>query len=355
VTPAGDATPRDPVVVCCADDAYALPLAVAVRSALDHLDPTRVLSLFVVDGGLSARSRERLLRSWPADRVRVRFLTAQLDRLRNVPRGGHISLATYIRILLPELLPAGIERALYLDCDVLVLGDLGRLWDEPLAGALCLAVQDTAAPFIDAELANPACLAGTITPRPIENYAELGLDPRAPYFNSGVMLVDPVGWRAEDVGERLLRCLDANRRHVRFWDQYALNVVLAGRWRALDLRWNVSPYLAGYGGHATSPFARDAFESALREPWIVHFLGPDKPWQAASRLRHADAFHEHRRRTAWRGWLGAGAQTAARVARERRRLRKKLGRARKRMRRARHAARGRLRALRLRFRPAPPG
>jgi lipopolysaccharide biosynthesis glycosyltransferase len=340
--------------VCCADDAYALPLAVTVRSALDHLDPARVLELFVVDAGITPRSRKRAIASWPAERVRARFLPVELARLRHVPSGGHISVASYARILLPELLPDTLERAIYLDSDVLVLGDLGRLWDEPLGGALCLAVQDTSAPFIDLAVALPSRPVRAIVDRPIENYAELGLDPRAAYFNSGVMLVDLRGWRAEDIPARLLRCIEDNRRHVRFWDQYALNAVLAGRWRALDPRWNVSPYLEDCGSFEASPFDRAGYENATREPWIVHFVGPDKPWQAGSRLRFAERFHEHRARTVWRGWLGARALVAARLARERRRLRKQIGRARKHATRARRAARGPLRALRRLVSPTGP-
>ena len=57
MTSGTEASARDPVVVCCADEAYALPLAVTVRSALDHLDPSRVLDLYVVDAGITPRKQ----------------------------------------------------------------------------------------------------------------------------------------------------------------------------------------------------------------------------------------------------------------------------------------------------------
>jgi lipopolysaccharide biosynthesis glycosyltransferase len=336
---------RDPVVACCADDAYALPLAVAVRSALDHLDPSRVLELHVIDAGFTPASRARLLASWPAERLRVRFVPVTAGRVHHLPSGGHVSAASYARILLPELLPE-IERVIYLDSDVVVLGDLGRLWDEPLHDTACLAVQDNSAPFIDAERACPRCVPHILTPRPIENYADLGLDPRGKYFNSGVLVMDLRRWRDAGFPERMLRCIEDNRDHLRFWDQYALNAVLAGSWRELDLRWNVSPYLSNYESWERSPFERDAFERAVSDPWIVHFLGPDKPWQMGSRLRCAEHFHAHRARTAWAGWRGSLAGASARVARERRRARKQWGRMRKRLLRWQRGARGPLRRLR---------
>ena len=49
--------PDDIVVVCAADDGYAMPLAVTIRSLIDHLGKDRRVQLFVLDGGLSAASR----------------------------------------------------------------------------------------------------------------------------------------------------------------------------------------------------------------------------------------------------------------------------------------------------------
>ena len=60
----GPITPSDPVIVCAADGAYALPLAVMVRSLIANLADGRRLTLFVIDDGLSAKRRQRLLRSW---------------------------------------------------------------------------------------------------------------------------------------------------------------------------------------------------------------------------------------------------------------------------------------------------
>jgi lipopolysaccharide biosynthesis glycosyltransferase len=353
---AGDS--HDPVVTCAADDAYALPLAVTIRSALDHLDPARRLRIHVIDAGISDVNRERLLASWPRERADVLFERLSMRKLAHVPVGGHISAASYVRILLPEILPPTLERVIYLDSDVVVLEDLGRLWDRPLAGALCLAVQDGSAPFMDVERACPRSVGHVLTPRPIENYAALGIDPCAKYFNGGVMAIDLAGWRAERLPERFLRCVEDNRAWLRFWDQYALNAVLVGRWDELDLRWNVSPYLASYPSWDRSPFEREAFERAVASPWIVHFLGPDKPWQTGSRLRYAREFHRHRVGTAWEGWRGTLACADARVARERRRLRKQRGRAGKRLsrawRRARRWPRRLLERLRGALRPPPP-
>ena len=74
--------------------------------------------------------------------------------------------------------------------------------------------------------------------QPVPNYRELGLVPEAAYFNAGVLLIDVAAWRDAELSRRSLACLAQYRQHVYWWDQYALNVVLAGRWGPLDERWN---------------------------------------------------------------------------------------------------------------------
>ena len=47
----------DPIsVVSAADDNYALPLAVTIRSLIDRLPTTQPLHVHILDGGLSAAS-----------------------------------------------------------------------------------------------------------------------------------------------------------------------------------------------------------------------------------------------------------------------------------------------------------
>jgi lipopolysaccharide biosynthesis glycosyltransferase len=332
-----------PVLALAADEAYALPLSVVVGSALDHLAPGARLELFVLDGGLRAATRRRLEAAWTARGAQVEWLEPGGLSLHGVKLGGHISVVTYFRILLPHVLPERIHRAIYLDCDVLVLGDLAELWATPLDGRPAAAVQDPAAPYLDTAAAFPELAARSrhiLDVDPVANYRELGLAPDLPYCNAGTLLMDVAAWRAEDIPQRILDCLTEQRRFVRFWDQYGINVVLAGRLTLLEPRWNVSCYLAEHWDQ--TPFDAQAHASALARPGVVHFLGPDKPWQLGSRLRWVEAYRTALAATPWTPAERLRLQAAARWGRERRRLRKRTGRLRKRTARLRK----RLRRLR---------
>jgi lipopolysaccharide biosynthesis glycosyltransferase len=325
--------PRDPVVTAAADEAYALPLAVVMGSALDHLDPARRLRIHVLDAGLEPATRARLEAAWRSRGASVAWIEPDIVSLEGLPVGGHISLATYFRIVLPRVLPETLDRTLYLDCDTLVLGDLARLWDEPQGDAPALGVQDPAYPYLDAAQVLPReDPRGSHAAKPIENYEALGLDPALPYVNCGVLVVDLARWRAEDLPKQILECLERNRPFVRFWDQYGINAVLAGRIRIVDHRWNVSVYLGDGGAWEHSLFRPEEFAEIVREPWVVHFLGPNKPWQWGSRLRYADRYRDAMQRIPWTAGERRRYTLASRRLRERRRLAKTLRRLRKRFR-----------------------
>ena len=231
------------------------------------------------------------MRSWPVGRFTVEWIQVDTSELTALPMPDRVGLTSYFRMLIPRLLPGDVERAIYLDCDVVVCADLARLWEQELSGHLCLAAQDPSAPYIDADHGLPdggGCVTHIGHRRPIANYRALGLDPCASYFNAGVMLIDVNGWRHANLTKQLFSCLTNNREHVLWWDQYALNVVLSGRWGHLDPRWNQGAHIFKYPSWEQSPFDRTTFDEQRHDPFIVHFTTSKKPWLAACRhpLRH---------------------------------------------------------------------
>src|SRR5262249_15349598 len=85
--------------------------------------------------------------------------------------------------------------------------------------------------------------------------------------------------------------VERQRRHLRQYDQDALNAVLAGRFKQLDRSWN------------TQPRIRNALGIALPDrPRIVHFSGRLKPWLYSGRTELDRLFVECLDRTEWRGF-----------------------------------------------------
>src|SRR5215207_9992736 len=128
------AMPSEFALVFASDEPYAQGLAVAICSALANLTPAIEPEICVLDNGLSESSRARLPRVVAAARrsKEVHLIRIPAERLRDLPSGRPPSV--YSRLLIPELVPPHVQRAVYLDADVLVRRDLSPLFTIELGG-----------------------------------------------------------------------------------------------------------------------------------------------------------------------------------------------------------------------------
>lgn len=163
--------------------------------------------------------------------------------------------ASYLRLALPAAFAGTYRRLLYLDSDVFVQGgDFGALLGLDIGAHPLAAVRD------NTQWRTPG--------RRPDSFARLGL-PTAPYFNSGVLLIDVAAFNGQQVLER---CLEVARSHPPKrigLDQDLVNAVLRGDWAELSPLWNWQYTWASrlYAGVA--------------DPHVIHFIGPKKPWKHA--------------------------------------------------------------------------
>ena len=304
------ASPGEPItVVSAADDNYAMPLAVTIRSAIDHLAPGRRLNVCILNGGLTSASQERLLRSWSDPRVSVQWLDPPVEKIADLKTENHLNLVTYLRLFMPVLLPPTQKRVIFLDADLLIKQDLGQLWDVELADAPIAAVNDYFTPYLNTRetIGRPSiCDRFPDKCHPVPNYRELGLKGSAGYFNAGVMVVNLAKWRELDVLHRAIDLVRRHTEHVRYCDQYALNVMFSEQWLSLDPRWNQNSNLWAWNGSEDGAFDPKLFRQLRRDPWIIHFTWIRKPWHRDCTHPARWAFFKVVDRTDWRSWRPPG-------------------------------------------------
>lgn len=272
------------VIACASDSRYALPLAVMLRSVLANLGPDRHVEVYAVDDGISTADKVRVLSSL-TDRVTLHWVEPSRLSLAGLPTWGRMPITTYQKLTLGEWLPADAEKVLWLDCDLLVLDDIMPLWDTDLGKWHVLAVPDQRVPLVSSRFGVAA-------------YRELGLPAETRYFNAGVLLIDLARWRGDDVARRSMDYLNKYRDRVFFWDQEALNAVLAGMWGELEDVWNQNPTIE----HLVSSHKDSRRSSKTR---IAHFSGNLKPWNCGGATRHHNLYFQYLDQTAWSGWRPA--------------------------------------------------
>lgn len=267
-------------VVTLANDSYAMPLAVCVRSLIDNHGAGRPLQITIIDGGLSEASKTRLHASWQQSTADVswEFVVPRFgDADESLPVWGRVPKLTYARLALPDYLAEKSGRVVVLDSDTLVLTNLAPLHDVELDDAIAGATRDPYIPVVSS-------IDGLAT------WREAGLAADTPYFNAGVMVIDVGSWVRNQVTERTLDYIRTTGGRLRQYDQDSLNAVVGQRWKELDARWQAHPRTFHSLGRAPH-----------LEPWVVHFSGRLKPW-----LYHADGpsdrrFYDYLDRTEWKG------------------------------------------------------
>ena len=114
-----------------------------------------------------------------------------------------------------------------------------------------------------------------------------------------MLVVDVARWRNDDVAGRAMDYLKTYRDRVFFWDQEALNAVLAGKWGELDSRWNWHPTIDHLVGDHPVREGDDRWSKKIR---IVHFSGNLKPWTYSGSSPHHKLYFQYLDQTAWSGW-----------------------------------------------------
>jgi lipopolysaccharide biosynthesis glycosyltransferase len=268
-------------VAFCADPAYVQPLTVAAASVLACAKRPERLRLWLVTREFDARLFAPFVATVTAHGARPEILNVpeRDPDLQHVPLNEHLSVACYYRLWLPRLLPASVRRLAYLDCDVVACHAIEDLWAADLAGEPLAAVH------------NPRAL----------NRAAMGLRDDADYFNSGVVLLDLDAWRRERLHERALEFALNYSGKLLCCDQDALNAVLAGRWRRLELRWNQQ---TKFFQHPADWLGVDpaALSLARTDPFVVHYTTTSKPWHYWNDHPWRSLYFHHLDRTPYRGW-----------------------------------------------------
>ena len=276
-------------LVTLADERYALPLAVLGRSLTDNLRPGLHANLYIADGGITPETKEHLIASWDAERLSVRFVPPDFGTESALPVWGRLPALTYARVFLQSLLPQECSKAILLDSDVVVLTDVGRLWDLEIGDQCLLAVQDPAIPFV-ASRDGLRC------------YRELGIPAEHQYFNTGVMAIDLNKWKSARVSERVMEFVCQHMADLNNCEQDGLNAVLFDKWGSLDPRWQVQPRLLDRRSSLQRHLDAETRDQLRADPWLLHFSGRLKPWLYRGSGQADRIFFRYVDRTWWRGW-----------------------------------------------------
>ena len=220
-----------PIVIVVACDNHYMPLLAGLVKSIEVNHKTEEhIHFFILDDGITRKNKTRL-----TDSVSPKIFTLHwvpMDQV--IPAGMSIPydnssypLIIHMRMFIPYFIPKEYEKVIYMDVDMIVNDDISKLWNTDLEGF-------TIAAIIDVRIRKFG------NSHAVENYRELGFAPETKYFNTGLILMNTLQWRKDDLTPKIFQCIEENRKFANYPDQYGLNVVFANNWLEIDTKWSWS-------------------------------------------------------------------------------------------------------------------
>ena len=256
------------------DDGYAPYLHVALISLIENASEDRKYKIIVVYQELNEENRNNLaalVKNHQNFEIEFKYMKQSLDmitdRIENRLRSDYFTMTIYFRIFIPDMYPE-YDKAIYIDSDIVVPGDISELYDTDMHNNLIGVVKDGSVNDV-AEL---------------QRYMTESLGLKlGDYFNSGMLLMNMKELRNVKLAEHFLYLLNKYHFDCVAPDQDYLNSMCYGKIEYLDSCWDAMP---------------NRNKPEIKNPKIIHYNLFDKPW-CYDDIQYQDYFWKYARQSVY--------------------------------------------------------
>ena len=232
------------------DDGYTPFLAVALQSLIENASKNYNYCIKVLHTNVCEEHKKQI-KKYECENVNIEFvdLSYYIEKVKDkLYTRDYYTNTTYFRLFLPELYPQ-YDKVVYLDSDIIVVGDISELYNVDMGTNLITAAPDDIIQYN----------------KVFQDYAELvvGVAKYQHYFNAGVLLMNLDQLRKFKFQEKFLYLLGTVKFSVA-QDQDYLNRLCKGRTTLISHDWNVMPYVNE--------------ETKKEDIKLIHYNFAYKPW-----------------------------------------------------------------------------
>lgn len=256
-----------PIFFAC-DEGFVKYMMVSMKSIMENADRSRKYHIYILHMGITEATQAKVL-AMADEEFAIDFVDVT-DKMRSIadklPIRDYYSNTTYFRLFIPDMFPQ-YRKALYIDSDTIVVGNIAELYDHKLGKLYAGVCPDRVVAQTDI----------------LGDYVEkvLGVK-RARYFNAGVMLMNCSQFRENHLLDEFLEML-----HIYLFvvaqDQDYLNLICKNQVLYMEPKWNAQVF-----GELACP---------EEEVGLFHFNMAAKPWHYED-CRLAEYFWKYAKMTA---------------------------------------------------------
>ncbi len=237
-----------PIFYAC-DDAFVKYTIVSIKSLIENASKENFYKVYILNTGVSSRMKDEA-EELSCENLEVIFvdIRGQVEKTsKHLPLRDYYSKTTYFRLYIADLYPQ-YDKAVYIDSDTVVLGDISQLYNVDIGDNYLGACNEQAMVQTDV----------------YGSYVEkvMGID-RNKFFNAGVLLLNCKALRENKVLEQFLSLLHVYSFVVTQDEDY-LNVICKDKVYWLSPAWNTEVY-------GILPVKEEDIK-------IIHYIMVAKPW-----------------------------------------------------------------------------
>lgn len=252
-------------IAFCINDAYVPYICVTIKSIVEN-NISREINIYVLTDIISDINKVLLDETVSDyDCLSLHYYIVN-DTLLKGLRTGNLTLHTWYRLSLPEILPNDVSRVLYLDADTIVTDNLGELFELDMGNV---------------------AVAGSLDPQSFTDkpYERCGYEKNKQYICAGVLLINLDYWRENNLTDKIIKYARANNERLIFQDQDAINYVCQDSKIILPFRYGTVLWFFYMNElYTDSSYYKQLYDSFFH-PAIIHYIGCH-PWQKEISIRH---------------------------------------------------------------------
>ena len=257
-----------PIFYAC-DDAFVKYTIVSLSSMIKNASKEYKYKVYVLHNDISDEMKQKTL-ELANDNFEIIFVSVEkyLKKFtKKLPLRHYYSMTTYYRLFIAEMFPE-YDKAIYIDSDTIVLGDISRLYATDVSNHLIAGCKEQAMEQVD--------VYGTYVEKVI------GIS-RHEFFNAGIMLINCDKFRTQKILDKFVFYLGIYDFIVTQDEDY-LNLVCKDQVLWLDQKWN------------TELAAGLEYNYDVKTANILHYIMVNKPWHYHD-CRCADIFWDYAEKT----------------------------------------------------------
>ncbi len=210
------------------DDNYIPFLTIALKSLKNNSNKENFYDIHILNTGISEENKALVNLICGTDNISVQFddITSRLSVIsQKLHTRDYYSKSTYYRLFIPNMFPQ-YDKALYLDADIAILGDIANLYNVDIKDNYVGAIPDESVSIV------PEFSKYT------KDFLGITYDK---YFNAGILVMNLKVLRDEKFEDQFLYLLQKVKFNVA-QDQDYLNVICKNKTHYIDSSWNKMPF-----------------------------------------------------------------------------------------------------------------